>query len=59
VSFAGVVANIHQYFIMTMFDFDRQMSMEASHKVGYTEEIATKETWTTAFDRMRKAKVIP
>ncbi|RYO35049.1 hypothetical protein AA0111_g3413 [Alternaria arborescens] len=48
-----------QYFIMTMFDFDRQMSMEASHKVGYTEEIATKETWTTAFDRMRKAKVIP
>ncbi|KAE8853632.1 hypothetical protein PTNB73_02045 [Pyrenophora teres f. teres] len=48
-----------QYFIMTMFDFDRQMSMEASHKVGYTEEIGTKETWTTAFDRMRKAKVIP
>jgi hypothetical protein len=44
---------------MTMFDFDRQMSMEASHKVGYTEEIGTRETWATAFDRMRKAKVIP
>jgi hypothetical protein len=44
---------------MTMFDFDRQMSMEASHKVGYTEEIKTPETWNVAFDRMRKAKVIP
>lgn len=48
-----------QAFIMTMFDFDRQMSMEASHKVGYTEEIGTKDAWTIAFDRMRKAKVIP
>ena len=44
---------------MTMFDFDRQMSMEAAHKVGYTEEIGTKDTWTIAFGRMRKAKVIP
>ncbi|KAH7398683.1 hypothetical protein DE146DRAFT_694267 [Phaeosphaeria sp. MPI-PUGE-AT-0046c] len=48
-----------QYFIMSMFDFDRQMSMEASHKAGYTEEIRTPETWKIAFDRMRKAKVIP
>ena len=44
---------------MTMFDFDRQMSMEASHKAGYTEEMGTRETWTVALDRMRKAKVIP
>ena len=58
-SFAGVVANMHQYFIMTMFDFDRQMSMEASHKAGYAEEIRTPETWKIAFDRMRQAKVIP
>ncbi|PVI05890.1 hypothetical protein DM02DRAFT_724671 [Periconia macrospinosa] len=48
-----------QYFIMTMFDFDRQMSMEASRQVGYTEEIRTPETWKIAFDRMRMAKVIP
>ncbi|KAL6711301.1 hypothetical protein ACN47E_005832 [Coniothyrium glycines] len=48
-----------QHVIMTMFDFDRQMSMEASHKAGYTEEIRTAETWKTAFDRMRQAKVIP
>lgn len=48
-----------QYYIMTMFDFDRQMSMEASHEVGYTEEIKTPETWKIAFDRMRQAKIIP
>jgi hypothetical protein len=48
-----------QYFIMIMFDFDRQMSMEASYKVGYTEEMRSPETWKVAFDRMRKAKVIP
>lgn len=33
--------------------------MEASHEVGYTEEIQTPETWKIAFDRMRQAKVIP
>ncbi|CAI6258743.1 unnamed protein product [Periconia digitata] len=48
-----------QYVIMTLFDFDRQMSMEASRKVGFTEEMRTPETWKIAFDRMRKAKVIP
>ncbi|KAL5118225.1 hypothetical protein ACEQ8H_003897 [Pleosporales sp. CAS-2024a] len=48
-----------QYFIMTMLDFDRQMSMEASHKAGFTQEIRTPETWKIAFDRMRQAKVIP
>ncbi|KAL5442454.1 hypothetical protein PMIN06_008999 [Paraphaeosphaeria minitans] len=48
-----------QYYIMNMFDFDRQMSMEASRKVGYKEEMTTSETWTVAFDRMRRAKVIP
>jgi hypothetical protein len=44
---------------MTMFDFDRQMDMGALHKAGYTEEIKTPETWKIAFDRMKKAKVIP
>lgn len=44
---------------MAMFDFDRQMSMEAAHKVGYTEEIGTAQTWNMAFDRMREARVIP
>ncbi|KAF2749095.1 hypothetical protein M011DRAFT_493362 [Sporormia fimetaria CBS 119925] len=48
-----------QYYIMTMFDFDRQMSMEKMHQVGFTEEMNTEETWRIAFDRMRKAKVIP
>lgn len=44
---------------MTLFDFDRQMSMEASHNAGYTEEMRTPETWKIAFGRMRQAKVIP
>ena len=44
---------------MTMLDFDRQMSMDASHNAGYTEEIGTKEAWKIALDRMRQAKVIP
>lgn len=48
-----------QYYIMTMFDFDRQMDVGASHRVGYTEEIGTKECWKIAFDRVRKARIIP
>ena len=48
-----------QYYIMTMFDFDRQMSLEAAKQIGFTEEMATPDTWKIAFDRMRAAKVIP
>ncbi|KAF2639180.1 hypothetical protein P280DRAFT_470574 [Massarina eburnea CBS 473.64] len=48
-----------QHYIMTTFDFDRQLSMEASQKVGFTEDIRTPETWKIAFDRMRQAKVVP
>ncbi|OQV03603.1 hypothetical protein CLAIMM_08625 [Cladophialophora immunda] len=48
-----------QYFIMTMLDFDRHMDMGAMRSVGYTEIINTQECWRLAFDRMRKAKIIP
>ncbi|KAF2810070.1 uncharacterized protein BDZ99DRAFT_570697 [Mytilinidion resinicola] len=48
-----------QYFIMSLFNFDRQMDMTASHNVGYTVNTGTKESWKLTFDRMRKAKVIP
>jgi hypothetical protein len=44
---------------MTLFDFDRQMDMTASHNVGYTEDMTTKESWKITLDRMRKMKVIP
>ncbi|OAA62750.1 SirQ [Niveomyces insectorum RCEF 264] len=62
----GRVGNERNYggfvqFIMSMFDFDRQMDMTkcfammGKHKVEYT----TQETFYTAFDRFRKAKIIP
>lgn len=48
-----------QYFIMTLLDFDRHLDMSAMRSVGYTEMIDTEECWQVAFDRMRKAKIIP
>jgi hypothetical protein len=48
-----------QYFIMTLLDFDRHMDMSASRSIGYAELINTKECWRLAFDRMRKAGIIP
>jgi hypothetical protein len=50
-----------QYFIMTMFDFDRQLSLEKMHKAWGkdTEETNVKGAWWTAFERFRKAGIIP
>ncbi|KAK4945647.1 hypothetical protein LTR10_015266 [Elasticomyces elasticus] len=48
-----------QHFIMTLLDFDRHMDMGAMRATGYTEIVNTKECWTLAFDRMRKARIIP
>lgn len=54
------VAHPHfQNFIMTSLDFDRYMDMSAIRSAGYTEIINTQECWTLAFDRMRRAKIIP
>ncbi|KAF9887231.1 hypothetical protein FE257_010359 [Aspergillus nanangensis] len=49
------------YFIMTMFNFDRQLDMGKMHAAWGTkaEEINTQQAWYTAFDRFRKAKIIP
>ncbi|KAL4890669.1 hypothetical protein BDV59DRAFT_209611 [Aspergillus ambiguus] len=49
------------YFIMTMFNFDRQLDMTKTHKAWGTdkEEITTQQGWHTAFDRFRKARIIP
>lgn len=46
------------YFIMTMFNFDRHIDMEKMHGV-YKEEVSTEDAWFKAFDRFRKAKIIP
>ncbi|KXL44417.1 hypothetical protein M433DRAFT_90482 [Acidomyces richmondensis BFW] len=52
-----------QYFIMTMFDFDRQLDLSKELKAwnhgGKAEETDSKKTWWTAFERFRKAKIIP
>lgn len=52
-----------QYFIMTMFNFDRQLDLTQQHKAwsqgGKVEEADSKQAWWTAFDRFRKAKIIP
>ncbi|KAJ5697819.1 hypothetical protein N7488_011503 [Penicillium malachiteum] len=48
-------------FIMSMFDFDRQLDMSKMHAAwgGGKEEVGIKEAWYTAFDRFRKARIIP
>lgn len=46
------------YFIMTMFNFDRQIDLGKMHSI-YKEEVSTENAWYLAFDRFRKAKIIP
>lgn len=52
-----------QYFIMTLFDFDRQLDMSKMHRVrkegGKVEEADAKAVWWVAFERFRAAKIIP
>jgi hypothetical protein len=50
-----------QYFIMTMFDFDRDLDMNKVHKAwgSSKEETDVRGAWWKAFDRFKKAKIIP
>jgi len=50
-----------QYFIMTMFNVDRQLDMKKVHDTWGKDKIETdtKGAWWVAFDRFRKAKIIP
>lgn len=50
-----------QYFIMSMFDFDRQMDMSKATKVwgDKKEELDVAGSWWSTFDRFRKARIIP
>ncbi|GES63973.1 hypothetical protein ATEIFO6365_0008004300 [Aspergillus terreus] len=49
------------YFLMSQFDFDRQVDLTEMHRVWgeASEERDIKDAWYTAFDRFRKAKIIP
>jgi len=46
---------------MTMFNFDRDLDMTKCHDVWGKEKVETdaKGAWWTAFDRFRKARIIP
>ena len=54
---------LYPYFIMTLLDFDRQLDSTKMHdawsKGGTIEETDTEGAWYTAFDRFRRAKIIP
>ncbi|KAH7039882.1 uncharacterized protein B0I36DRAFT_370828 [Microdochium trichocladiopsis] len=49
-----------EYFLLTLFNFDRQYDMTKMYdEAGFTEERTTKQTWGGVWDRMRAAKIIP
>ena len=47
------------YFVMTVFDFDRQYDLSNARSVGFEEKIDTVKGYKMAFQRMREAKIIP
>jgi hypothetical protein len=47
------------YFVMTVFDFDRQYDLSHAKEVGFEETIDTVKSFEIAFERMREAKIIP
>ena len=49
----------YQYFIMTLFDFDRHLDLSAMREVGFHDSVEGDRSWWTAFDRFRKGKAIP
>lgn len=60
----GIIANDvsnpgFQHFTMTLCDFDRQLSLDESRRVGFLDETNIKGAYWTAFDRFRAAKIIP
>jgi len=49
-----------EYFLLTMFDVDRQFDMSRVYdELGFGEERSVRETWERVFARMAKAKLIP
>lgn len=49
----------YQYFIMTLFDFDRHLDLSGMRDVGFEESVEGDASWAIAFERLRKAKAIP
>ena len=50
----------YPHFLMTLFDFDRQLDLSKARKVwGSTEEQTTADAWYRVFDRFRDARIVP
>jgi hypothetical protein len=49
----------YQYFIMTLFDFDRHLDLGGMRDVGFEESVEGDASWAVAFERFRKGKAIP
>lgn len=47
------------HFMLVQFDFDRQYDLSKIREVGFTEEIETAEGYKIAWERMRRAKILP
>ncbi|KAF4548407.1 Hypothetical protein D9617_28g065130 [Elsinoe fawcettii] len=45
--------------VCELFNFDRQYDLAETRAVGFNETIDTVKGYTTAFDRMRDAKILP
>lgn len=43
---------------LRLMDFDRHFDLGRARSLGFTEEISTKTSWYTAFDRVREAKIM-
>jgi hypothetical protein len=45
--------------ILSLFDYDHQISADKMYKVGFQESLDERKSWTLAFERFRNAKIIP
>ena len=48
-----------QHYIMSSFTFDRYVALDAMREVGFGEECDEGQAWGTAFERFRRARIIP
>ena len=46
-------------FVMSVFDFDRQYSLEKISSVGFEDKKDTVKGYTDAFERLKTAGIIP
>ncbi|KAJ4398046.1 hypothetical protein N0V91_010511 [Didymella pomorum] len=47
------------HFMLVQFDFDRQYDLSRSRQVGFNDEIDTVQGYVKAWEKMRRAKILP